>query len=418
MLRREGPDRSLLDATALEALLDQQLGQVLTAATIAGKENPAAGRSLDAKHLGYFGSSIVRVPCANFDEAFRRTESGETDFSVVPVENSTEGTISRVLDLLLNSPLKVCAEVVVRVQQNLMRKREGRDGITKVYSHGQSLAQTQNWLNRNLPGVDRVTIRGIGRLTTLLGTDQGVAVYDDGFYVGTVAGLGSSTHLAMELLKAETGMQIENVPYKGSALLQQDLLAGRIPVAMDSISIHLQHIRSGAVRALGVTSPTRAPDLPDVPTIAEAAVPGYDAVVWLYVAAPAKTPPEVVTRLNDTILKIIRTPDMEASGVTIILTTHYIEEAEEMADRIGVISKGELILVEDKAALMQKLGKKQLILHLQTPLAALPPGLAGEPLELAEDGQALIYTFDVQAADTGIAGLLRRHDRAAGKADQ
>ena len=126
------------------------------------------------------------------------------------------------------------------------------------------------------------------------------------------AGLGSSTHLAMELLKAETGMQIENVPYKGSALLQQDLLAGRIPVAMDSISIHLQHIRSGAVRALGVTSPTRAPDLPDVPTIAEAAVPGYDAVVWLYVAAPAKTPPEIVKLLSNEIVDAVKSDEVQA----------------------------------------------------------------------------------------------------------
>ena len=96
-------------------------------------------------------------------------------------------------------------------------------------------------------------------------------------------------------------------------------------------------------------------------------------------------------------------------GVTIILTTHYIEEAEEMADRIGIISKGELVLVEDKAALMQKLGRKQLTLHLQSPLAALPAGLAGYPLELSADGQDLVYTFDAQADhDTGIAALLRR----------
>ena len=95
-------------------------------------------------------------------------------------------------------------------------------------------------------------------------------------------------------------------------------------------------------------------------------------------------------------------------GVTIILTTHYIEEAEEMADRIGVISKGELIVVEEKSALMRKLGKKQLTLHLQNPLAAIPPALAGLPLELAKNGTELLYTFDTQAAETGIASLLRR----------
>ncbi len=95
-------------------------------------------------------------------------------------------------------------------------------------------------------------------------------------------------------------------------------------------------------------------------------------------------------------------------GVTIILTTHYIEEAEEMADRIGVISKGELIVVEEKTALMRKLGKKQLTLHLQCPLVAIPAELADLPLELVKDGTEMVYTFDTQAAETGIAALLRR----------
>nr|WP_255746739.1 ABC transporter ATP-binding protein [Lysobacter sp. CFH 32150] len=100
--------------------------------------------------------------------------------------------------------------------------------------------------------------------------------------------------------------------------------------------------------------------------------------------------------------------NLRESGVTIILTTHYIEEAEDMADRIGVISKGELILVEDKAVLMRKLGKKQLTLHLQQPLPDIPDELAALPLELAEDGHALVYTFDTQGDETGIATLLKR----------
>ncbi|WP_091736545.1 ABC transporter ATP-binding protein [Phenylobacterium immobile] len=98
-------------------------------------------------------------------------------------------------------------------------------------------------------------------------------------------------------------------------------------------------------------------------------------------------------------------------GVTIILTTHYIEEAEEMADRIGVITHGELVLVEDKAVLMRKLGKKQLTLQLQAPLEAIPAGLEAYNLALAGDGHELVYTFDTAAEETGIAGLLRRlHD--------
>ena len=100
--------------------------------------------------------------------------------------------------------------------------------------------------------------------------------------------------------------------------------------------------------------------------------------------------------------------ELRDNGVTIILTTHYIEEAEEMADRIGVMRNGELILVEDKDVLMRKLGKKQLTLQLQHPLTEMPAELSKLPLELIEDGNALVYTFDAQADESGIVGLLRR----------
>ncbi len=103
---------------------------------------------------------------------------------------------------------------------------------------------------------------------------------------------------------------------------------------------------------------------------------------------------EVVRGLRDT-------------GVTIILTTHYIEEAEEMADRIGVISHGQLILVEEKAELMRKLGKKQLTVQLQAPLKTIPEKLAAHRLELSQDGEELTYTYDTQGERTGITTLLR-----------
>jgi ABC-2 type transport system ATP-binding protein len=102
--------------------------------------------------------------------------------------------------------------------------------------------------------------------------------------------------------------------------------------------------------------------------------------------------------------EVVRT--LQASGVTIILTTHYIEEAEEMADRVGVINKGEIILVEDKANLMQKLGKKRLKLHLQGRIDALPPELAAYNLKLSGEGTQLIYDYDTKGERTGITSLL------------
>jgi ABC-2 type transport system ATP-binding protein len=103
---------------------------------------------------------------------------------------------------------------------------------------------------------------------------------------------------------------------------------------------------------------------------------------------------------------------LRASGVTIILTTHYIDEAEEMADRIGVINKGEIVLVEDKATLMHKLGKKQLALQLVHPIASPPPSLAAFDLDVSPDGSQLVYTYDAQREHNDIAALLRELDAA------
>ena len=103
--------------------------------------------------------------------------------------------------------------------------------------------------------------------------------------------------------------------------------------------------------------------------------------------------------------KLVRT--LQASGVTIILTTHYIDEAEEMADRIGVINKGEIILVEEKTELMRKLGRKQLTLHLEHPLTAIPAALSAYNLEITNNGGELIYTYDERGDRTGITALLQ-----------
>ena len=109
---------------------------------------------------------------------------------------------------------------------------------------------------------------------------------------------------------------------------------------------------------------------------------------------------------------------LRASGVTIILTTHYIEEAEEMADRVGVINKGEIILVEEKAELMRKLGKKQLTLQLQKKLDAVPAGARAYQLTLSHDGLELTYTYDTQGERTGITSLLDESARRRASASR
>ena len=112
----------------------------------------------------------------------------------------------------------------------------------------------------------------------------------------------------------------------------------------------------------------------------------------------------VDVELRQDMWRLVR--ELRGEGVTVILTTHYIEEAEEMADRIGVIRRGAIILVEEKAALMRKLGRKKLILHLQTPLEAIPAELGDFALERAAEGRELVYTYDTRAERTGITGLL------------
>lgn len=123
-------------------------------------------------------------------------------------------------------------------------------------------------------------------------------------------GVGGTGHLAMELLKASVGIDLEHVAYKGSSLVVQDLLPGRIKVTIDNLPPYLAHIRAGAVRALAVTTAKRWFALPEVPTVAESGVPGYDAAPWWYVAAPGGTASEIVRRVGEEVVRGLGTADM------------------------------------------------------------------------------------------------------------
>ena len=106
----------------------------------------------------HFGRAVDALPAASVDEAFRRCESGAAQFTVVPVENSTEGAVGRTLDLLIATPLRICGEIELRVHQNLMSRAGEISSVKKIYSHAQSLAQCNGWLSQNLPGVERVPV--------------------------------------------------------------------------------------------------------------------------------------------------------------------------------------------------------------------------------------------------------------------
>ncbi|MFC0242163.1 Bug family tripartite tricarboxylate transporter substrate binding protein [Rhodopseudomonas telluris] len=122
-------------------------------------------------------------------------------------------------------------------------------------------------------------------------------------------GLGSTAHVSTELFKSMAGVQMTHVPYKGSAPMLTDLIAGRVHLTIDNLPASQPHADAGAIRAIAVSTATRWPLLPDLPTIAEAGVPGYDAAAWFTIGAPAKTSPEIITKLNASVEKFIKTED-------------------------------------------------------------------------------------------------------------
>ncbi|MDR1936097.1 MAG: prephenate dehydratase [Candidatus Accumulibacter sp.] len=167
--------------------------------------------SAAAKH---FGHAAHLSPQASIDDVFREVEAGRADFAVAPVENSTEGAIGRTLDLLMASPLKVCGEVVLRVEQHLMSRESSLDAIGTVYAHAQSLAQCHEWLNRSLPGARRVAVGSNAQAAQLAAAEAGTAAlageaaarrYDLAILAGNVEDEPNNTTRFLVLGRQESG---------------------------------------------------------------------------------------------------------------------------------------------------------------------------------------------------------------------
>ncbi len=133
------------------------------------------GTFSEAAAVKHFGHAVQGLPCASIDEVFRSVERGEAHYGVAPVENSTEGAVSRTLDLMLGTSLTICGEVQLRVRQHLMRQKGGLEGIKVVYSHAQSLAQCHEWLARHLPGVPAVPVSSNGEAARMAAADPDAA---------------------------------------------------------------------------------------------------------------------------------------------------------------------------------------------------------------------------------------------------
>jgi len=133
-------------------------------------------------------------------------------------------------------------------------------------------------------------------------------------------GSGSTSHLTMEMFRSAAGIQLNHIPYKGSPAAHAELFSGQIPIMFDAIPAVLPHVKSGRLRGLGIATLKRSPYLPEVPTVAEAGFPGFEAVGWIGIAAPARTPAPVLDKLNAEIVRIINTPEMKERLATLAFT--------------------------------------------------------------------------------------------------
>jgi tripartite-type tricarboxylate transporter receptor subunit TctC len=189
-----------------------------------------------------------------------------------------------------------------------------------------------------------VPARSVAELVALAKAKPGTLSYAS-------SGVGGLQHLNAEMFKQQAGIDLVHVPYKGTTQLLPDLIAGRIPMAIDSLPAHLPHLKSGKTRALAVASRTRSPLLPEVPTFIEAGLAGYETATNYTLFVPAKTPPEIVATLNRETNAVLKLPEVadKLTGMGIVITGGSTEaavqrQAAETAKWAGVIKKGNLQL--------------------------------------------------------------------------
>ncbi len=171
-------------------------------------------------------------------------------------------------------------------------------------------------------------VNNVGELVALVKANPGSYNYAS-------PGAGTTQHLTMEMLKARTGMNLVHVPYKGSAQAQTDLMGGHVPIMFDAVPAVMEQVAAGKLKALAVSSGVRSPYLPDVPTVAESGVPGFDSVGWIGIGAPAGTPAPIIQKLSTEVLAILNSPEVQKRMKGLGFVT-IGESAERFAARIKV----------------------------------------------------------------------------------
>ena len=258
---------------------------------------------------------IVPFPPGAFNDTLARTLAAELPKALgqpVIVDNRPGGNSIIGTELAAKSPpdgyTLFGAALPFSVIQSLYKTSFD---VTKDFAPITLAGVTPNLLVAN-PGVPFADVKG---LIAYAKTNPGKLNYAS-------TGNGTSNHLSFELFKAMTGTQVTHVPYKGSAPAVTDLLAGQVQVMFDNTPNVLPHVKAGKLKALGVSSRTRSPFAPDVPTVDEAGVPGYEVGVWFGVLTVAGTPPDIVRRLNTEMVKILTSPEVRQritnSGVDVV----------------------------------------------------------------------------------------------------